>query len=142
MSNIDGATTIGTVTVNITYNVLPATYQNIDYVVNLPPIWQEKNAKIYANDAENTILNLSSRNHGVSHKYNYGYTTDNTSKSSIKGKNNYQYIDTTPNIEGLGDYRGSTGYVGFSTGKSAFGMTGPNIKFQFGSVGYNVNWVV
>jgi hypothetical protein len=142
MNRVDGVSTIGTVNINITYNVVPATYQNIEYVVNLPSIWQEKNAKLYTNDFEDTVLDITKNKHGVPLPHNYGYTTNNTINSSINGKKEYQYVDVMPRIDGLGDYKGSSGFVGFTSGKASSGITGPNIKFRFGRVGYNVDWIV
>lgn len=144
MSNVavDGVTLAGTVYLNVTYENVPATYQQVNYVVNLPPIWQETNAKLYYNDTDNNFLNVLPSVNGVVNTNNYGYTTDNTLESAINGTNNYEYTDVVPHIEGLGKYKGSTGHVGFSAGVTIQGgNTGPNIKFKFGRVGYNVNWI-
>jgi hypothetical protein len=139
----DNPSIVGTVNINITYKNIPATHQHVNYVVNLPPIWQETNAKLYYNDIDNNYLDILSNIHGVVNINKYGYTSDNTIKIAVTGIQDYEYTDIVPYIEGLSKYYGSTGNVGFNSGNlNASGNTGPNIKFKFGRVGYNVNWSV
>lgn len=145
-ATVDGVTTVGTVNVNIDYADMPATYQQVNYIINVPSNWVDTEAPVAAihfNDLENRSIGISAAFQGTTFSVKYGYTSDNGVTASAGGSYDNQYVDIQPFIDGLDHYHGSTGFVGFTAGgNSMAGNTGPNIRFKFGKVGYKVDWVV
>lgn len=145
-TTVDGATSVGVVNVNIDYANMPATYQKVNYVINVPSNWLDTVAPIAAlclNDLTGQTVTLGASMQGFTIAGEYGYTTDNGVTASAGGSYENQYVDINPYLEGLDQYIGSTGSLGFTTGgNTASGVTGPRIQFKFGKVGYQVDWVV
>lgn len=144
-TTVDGVTNVGTVNVNIEYANVPATYQQVNYIINVPTGWTDAApaAAIHFEDLDGTSVGISAAFQGTTFTVNYGYTSDNGVTSSIGGSYENQYVDIQPYISGLDSYVGSTGFLGFTAGgNSVSGNTGPNIRFKFGRVGYRVDWVV
>jgi hypothetical protein len=142
---VDGVSMVGTVNVNIDYANMPATYQQVNYIVNVPANWVDTEAPLAAihfQDLDGTSAGISAVFQGSTFSVKYGYTSDNGVTSSAGGSYDNQYVDIQPYIDGLDQYRGSTGDVGFSAGTTLGGNTGPHIRFKFGKVGYQVDWVV
>jgi hypothetical protein len=145
-TTVDGVSTVGTVNVNIDYANMPATYQKVNYIINVPTNWVDTVAPVAAlnlNDLTGTTLGITSSLQGVTVTGYYGYTSDNGITASAGGSYEGQYADVYPHLIGLDQYVGSTGTVGFISGNAAaVGVTGPRIQFKFGKVGYQVDWVV
>jgi hypothetical protein len=142
---VDGVSTVGTVNVNIDYANMPATYQEVKYIINVPSNWVDTEAPVAAlhlNDLTGHTVGITSTLHGFEVVGKYGYTTNNGITASAGGSYEGQYTDIYPHLVGLDQYKGSTGTIGFGSGNAGIGITGPRIQFKFGKVGYQVDWVV